>query len=122
MAAIFAIHPLHVESVAWISERKDVLSAFFFVLTLGAYAQYARMRWAPNYVLVTMLFVFGLMSKPMLVTAPFVLLLMDYWPLNRFTDRNAIGKLLGEKIPFAVFLCRVVCCHDIRAEGRDHAG
>jgi protein O-mannosyl-transferase len=103
VAAIFAIHPLHVESVAWISERKDVLSAFFFVLTLGAYARYARMRWAPNYVLVTMLFVFGLMSKPMLVTAPFVLLLMDYWPLNRFTDRNAIGKLLAEKIPLLFF-------------------
>src|SRR5215475_2568983 len=83
VAALFAIHPLHVESVAWIAERKDVLSAAFFMLTLAAYFRYT---WAPSarrYLLVALLFAFGLMSKPMLVTLPFVLLLLDYWPLNR---------------------------------------
>src|SRR5215470_10040379 len=83
VAALFAIHPLHVESVAWIAERKDVLSAVFLMLTLAAYFRYT---WAPSarrYLLVALLFAFGLMSKPMLVTLPFVLLLLDYWPLNR---------------------------------------
>src|SRR5512133_1300849 len=84
VAALFAIHPLHVESVAWIAERKDVLSAVFFMLTLAAYARYARAPSAPCYLLVALFFAFGLMSKPMLVTLPFVLLLLDYWPLDRF--------------------------------------
>src|SRR4029453_13759789 len=83
VAALFAIHPLHVESVAWVAERKDVLSAAFFMLTLAAYAQYARKPSAPRYLVVALLFAFGLMSKPMLVTLPFVLLLLDYWPLGR---------------------------------------
>src|SRR6516165_11133473 len=83
VAALFAIHPLHVESVAWIAERKDVLSAVFFMLTLAAYARYARAPSAIRYLLVALLFAFGLMSKPMLVTVPFLLLLLDYWPLDR---------------------------------------
>src|SRR5215510_7097314 len=83
VAALFAIHPLHVESVAWIAERKDVLSAVFFMLTLAAYVQYTRAPCAVRYVLVAMLFALGLMAKPMLVTLPFVLLLLDYWPLGR---------------------------------------
>src|SRR5205823_699433 len=87
VAALFAIHPLHVESVAWISERKDVLSAVFFMLTLSAYTRYARAPSPARYLLVALLFAFGLMSKPMLVTLPFVLLLLDYWPLNRVRDR-----------------------------------
>ena len=99
VAAIFAVHPLHVESVAWISERKDVLSALFFMLTLGAYVRYARSSSVRNYLLVVLLFALGLLSKPMLVTMPFVLLLIDYWPLNRFADRSAIGRLIAEKIP-----------------------
>ena len=82
MAALFAIHPLHVESVAWIAERKDLLSGLFFMLTLGAYADYARRPFSPlRYLLVTVLFILGLMAKSMLVTLPFVLLLLDYWPL-----------------------------------------
>ncbi|MGD0413491.1 MAG: tetratricopeptide repeat protein, partial [Verrucomicrobiota bacterium] len=86
VAAVFAIHPLRVESVAWVSERKDVLSGLFFMLTIGAYVRYARQPWSPaRYGLVVLLFILGLMSKPMLVTLPFVLLLLDYWPLNRFT-------------------------------------
>src|SRR6266576_2435855 len=89
VAALFAIHPLHVESVAWIAERKDVLSAVFFMLTLAAYARYAQTPSAPRYLLVALLFAFGLMSKPMLVTLPFVLLLLDYWPLNRIRARRS---------------------------------
>src|SRR3989440_4089801 len=87
VAALFAIHPLHVESVAWISERKDVLSALFFMLTLGAYICYVRALSLAAYLLVLLMFALGLMSKPMLVTLPFVLLLLDYWPLNRVRDR-----------------------------------
>jgi protein O-mannosyl-transferase len=83
VAAVFAIHPLHVESVAWIAERKDVLSALFFMLTLAAYTSYVRNRSIGRYVIVSILFALGLMSKPMLVTVPFVLLLLDYWPLGR---------------------------------------
>src|SRR5438874_5398378 len=84
VAALFAIHPLHVESVAWVSERKDVLSAVFFMLTLAAYVRYVRAPSPGRYFFVAMIFALGLMSKPMLVTVPFVLLLLDYWPLRRF--------------------------------------
>jgi protein O-mannosyl-transferase len=83
VAALFALHPLHVESVAWIAERKDLLSAFFFLLTLLAYQSYARRQGPWNYLLVVVLFVLGLLSKPMVVTLPFVLLLLDFWPLGR---------------------------------------
>jgi tetratricopeptide (TPR) repeat protein len=83
VAALFAIHPLHVESVAWISERKDVLSGVFFMMTLAAYVRYARRPSAARYTTMSILFALGLMSKPMLVTLPFVLLLLDYWPLGR---------------------------------------
>jgi protein O-mannosyl-transferase len=97
-ALLFAIHPLHVESVAWVAERKDVLSGLFFMLTLGAYVGYARRPFSLfRYLLVTALFALGLMAKPMLVTLPFVLLLLDYWPLGRGTEQGAwstepIGK------------------------------
>jgi len=83
VASVFAIHPQHVESVAWIAERKDVLSAVFFMLTLGAYVRYTRKPTVGRYVAMLILFACGLMSKPMLVTVPFVLLLLDYWPLGR---------------------------------------
>ncbi|MEP7015781.1 MAG: tetratricopeptide repeat protein [Verrucomicrobiota bacterium] len=83
VAAIFAIHPLRVESVAWVIERKDVLSGVFFMLTLGAYAWYVRKRSLARYMVMSILFGCGLMSKPMLVTTPIVLLLLDYWPLSR---------------------------------------
>ncbi len=83
VASLFAIHPLHVESVAWISERKDVLSAVFFMLTLGAYVHYARAPSVKRYLAVAFFLALGLMSKAMLVTLPFVLLLLDYWPLAR---------------------------------------
>ncbi len=88
VAAVFAIHPLRVESVAWISERKDVLSGVFFLLTIGAYLRYGRAQWSlRRYLIVVALFALGLMSKPTLMPLPFLLLVLDYWPLER------IGKL-----------------------------
>ena len=104
VATLFAIHPLHVESVAWIAERKDVLSAVFFMLTLAAYTRYARAPSSTRYLLVTLLFTFGLMSKPMLVTLPFLLLLLDYWPLGRIGAPDSqvgsrVRRSITEKIP-----------------------
>src|SRR5438128_1181317 len=116
VAALFAIHPLHVESVAWVSERKDMLSAVFFMLTLAAYVRYARAPSTGRYFIVALIFTLGLMSKPMLVTVPFVLLLLDYWPLRRFgkvplKSRGGIVSWLNrrpnylflEKTPLLVF-------------------
>ena len=89
VAVLFAIHPLHVESVAWVAERKDVLSGLFFVLTLAAYLGYIRRPFSlRRYLLVVLCFVLGLLAKPMLVTLPFVLWLLDYWPLRRW---NPLG-------------------------------
>ena len=85
VAALFALHPLHVESVAWVAERKDVLSTFFWLLTMWAYVWYVEAPRLGRYLLILLCFMLGLMSKPMLVTLPFVLLLLDYWPLNRWT-------------------------------------
>ncbi|HEV2437716.1 MAG TPA: tetratricopeptide repeat protein [Verrucomicrobiae bacterium] len=105
VAALFACHPLHVESVAWVAERKDVLSTFFWLLTLLAYANYAKKPGAATYLLTLSMFVLGLMCKPMVVTLPFVLLLLDFWPLNRFSPdaprpAKSIGRLVFEKAPF----------------------
>jgi tetratricopeptide (TPR) repeat protein len=124
VAALFALHPLHVESVAWVAERKDVLSTFFFMLTLWAYARYVELQspkskvqspksvvggsWSVFYLLALTFFALGLMSKPMLVTLPFLLLLLDYWPLRRLQIENQNSKfrnllpLLLEKLPFFV--------------------
>jgi hypothetical protein len=110
VAALFALHPLHVESVAWVSERKDVLSTFFWILTMWGYAGYVRRPGIKRYLLVLLLFALGLMAKPMLVTLPFVLLLLDYWPLGRLqpgsslngsrSEQRSLGlKLILEKIP-----------------------
>lgn len=109
LAVLFALHPLHVQSVAWISERKDMLSAFFWMLTIGAYVRYARRPGWAAYVMVMFFFILGLMSKPMVVTLPFVLLLLDYWPLKRLRPdesgknlRLKITGLLQEKIPLFI--------------------
>ena len=84
-AAIFAIHPLRVESVGWVTERKDVLSGLFFLLALGAYVRYVRHPFSVGrYVAIMVFLALGLMAKPILVTLPLVLLLLDYWPLGRF--------------------------------------
>ena len=96
VAALFALHPLHVESVAWIAERKDVLSTFFWLLAMLTYVRYVKQPNTARYLLVLLIFALGLMAKPMLVTLPFVLLLLDYWPFQRKISRH----LLVEKIPF----------------------
>lgn len=113
VAALFAVHPLHVESVAWVSERKDVLSALFFFLMLGAYVRYARAPSIWGYLAVAAVFAAGLMSKPMLVSAPLILLFLDYWPLNRIGGQrlDIVGTLLTlvlEKIPLFI-LSAAVC-------------
>jgi len=110
VAAIFAIHPLRAESVAWISQRKDVLSAVFFMLTIAAYLRYVRNPSSLRYVIMLLLFGCGLMSKPMLVTLPLILLLLDFWPLNRIRsasdgNQNHAGtmkRLILEKVPLFV--------------------
>jgi Flp pilus assembly protein TadD len=94
VAALFAVHPLHVESVAWVAERKDVLSTFFWLLTTGAYVWYARAPGRWRYTAVVAGLALGLMSKPMLVTLPFVLLLLDVWPLGRV---SFAGEQIGDK-------------------------
>jgi tetratricopeptide (TPR) repeat protein len=121
VAALFVIHPLHVESVAWIAERKDVLSAMFFMLTVAAYTGYARGPSPPRYLLVALLFACGLMSKPMLVTLPFVLLLLDYWPLGRLGgQKSGVGtrlrRLITEKVPLFA-LSALSCMATLFAQG-----
>lgn len=105
VAALFGIHPLHVESVAWVAERKDVLSAFFMMVTLWAYVLYTERPTFKRRLASVMVFVLGLAAKPMLVTLPFVLLLLDYWPLGRFKARKKnqatmVFPLIREKLPF----------------------
>jgi len=122
VAALFGVHPLHVESVAWVAERKDVLSAFFWMLTIWAYVRYVQSPSLKRYVPVMLFFAPGLLAKPMLVTLPFVLLLLDYWPLGRFegfkvqgskfkvrppnpehlTPNTGNARLVGEKVPLIV--------------------
>ena len=113
VAALFAWHPLHVESVAWIAERKDVLCALFWMLTLWAYLNYAVKRGVGRYSLVLLLFALGLMAKPMLVTLPFVLLLLDWWPLNRLRlnpggfSRSATVPVASVGVPPTEFVTHV---------------
>jgi protein O-mannosyl-transferase len=95
VAALFALHPLHVESVAWVAERKDVLSTFFWMLTMGAYLYYVERPGLLRHFAVLIFFALGLMAKPMLVTLPFVLLLLDYWPLKRFKQRAVSQAIAG---------------------------
>jgi tetratricopeptide (TPR) repeat protein len=106
VAAFFALHPLHVESVAWVTERKDVLSALFWMLTMLAYLRYVERRTVGRYAIMLMCFSLGLMAKPMLVTLPFVLLIMDYWPLRRLWPEEGTGvgafRLIIEKIPLFI--------------------
>jgi tetratricopeptide (TPR) repeat protein len=124
VAAIFALHPTHVESVAWISERKDVLSTFFWLAQISAYVRYAKTARREWLGLSLVLLALGLMAKPMLVTAPFLLLLLDYWPLNRLggsTESGGVRVLRGlilEKLPFfaLAFLSMGATCF-AQAEG-----
>jgi len=106
VAAFFALHPLHVESVAWVSERKDVLSAFFWMLTLCLYVFYTEKQSIKRYLLIVFSFVLALLSKPMVVTLPLIMILLDYWPLKRFENQNRLSDTivwqLREKLPFIV--------------------
>jgi tetratricopeptide (TPR) repeat protein len=117
VAALFALHPFHVESVAWVSERKDTLSTLFWLLTMASYVWYVKRPGVNRYLTVLLFYVLGLMAKPMLVTLPFVLLLLDYWPLGRFQIELSGGlishlkkpqqrlvslRLVGEKMPLIV--------------------
>jgi protein O-mannosyl-transferase len=99
VALLFAVHPLHVEPVAWIAERKEVLSGLFWMLSLQAYLGYVKRPRVGAYMLVLLAFSCGLMSKPMIVTLPFILLLIDFWPLQRWKDTTA-RRLILEKAPF----------------------
>jgi hypothetical protein len=119
VAALFALHPVHVESVAWIAERKDVLCTFFLMMTIWSYIRYVEQPERSRYLGVILFFIFSLMSKPMSVTLPFVLLLLDYWPLNRFDEypsrcsivqqqgnipelKQHINKVLSTRIAFLI--------------------
>ena len=117
VAALFAFHPVNVESVAWAAERKNVLSMFFFLLAVWAYARYARRGGVGRYATVALCFALGLMAKPQVITLPFVLLLWDYWPLQRMfakadsarADGRSLTFLIAEKVPlFAVALAGAV--------------
>jgi len=109
VALLFAVHPLRLESVAWVASRKDVLSTLFLMVTILAYAAWTRGRNPKSYLIALLAFAAGLMSKPMLVTVPALLLLLDYWPLKRVSgavfegvaSRQTVGSLVLEKAPFA---------------------
>jgi tetratricopeptide (TPR) repeat protein len=137
VAALFALHPVHVESVAWAAERKDVLSTFFWMLTMLAYVGYVQAEAAKKrtryYVLAIALFTCGLLSKPMVVTLPLILLLIDFWPLKRFQGarpnpqepgsqtlaKTGIGPLMIEKLPFlgAAFVVGIVTVFAQKSSG-----
>ncbi len=122
IAALFAWHPLHVESVAWIAERKDVLSTFLALLALLSYTKFVKEKSRQHFWLALLFFVLGLMSKPMLVTLPFVLLLLDFWPLQRLqNDRwQDLHQLVLEKTPFFLFTA-ISCIITLAAQHAGHA-
>jgi Flp pilus assembly protein TadD len=117
VAAVFAVHPLRVESVAWVAEQKDVLAGLFFLLTLLAYTSYARRPSVLRYAAVLVLYALGLMSKTMLVTVPFLLLLLDIWPLNRGRWRV---RMLAEKVPL-IALAAAACAWTVHLQEQIHA-
>ena len=135
VAALFAVHPLHVQSVAWLAERKDLLSTLFWILTLWAYNKYVRQPRLRTYLLMFTLFALGLMAKPMLVTLPFVLLLLDFWPLNRInfdgetgkrgarTEQASLLQLVYEKLPlFALTVSSSLVTFVVQRRGGATAG
>lgn len=124
VAILFAVHPLHVESVAWISERKDLLSGFLAMLTIWAYVRYVERPGFRRYALVVLALAAGLMSKPMLVTMPFVLLLLDYWPLGRFAQKgprlSVVSRPVLDKLPLLI-LSAISCVVTVIAQERGGA-
>ena len=130
VAILFAVHPVNVESVAWVAERKNLLSTTFWLLGIGAYSWYANRRTWGRYLCVSAAFLAGLMAKAMLVTFPFVLFLLDYWPLRRFAtasgqgepkqESESFGRLLLEKVPL-LLLTGAACVLTFRAESQGEA-
>lgn len=115
VAAIFAVHPMRVESVAWVAERKDVLSGVFFMLTLAAYARYARAPRISRYITMSILYACGLLSKATLVTVPAILLLLDWWPLQRVRNPRDWPRLILEKLPlFALAAISTIATSTLR--------
>ena len=108
VALLFAIHPLHVESVVWIAERKDVLSTLFWLLTVWAYTGYARKPCLKRYLPVAVFFALGLMAKQMLVTLPLTLLLIDFWPLRRISSQQGRSNPDQSSIKQCVLTCSMV--------------
>jgi hypothetical protein len=102
IAILFGLHPVHVESVAWVSERKDLLAGFFWLSSTAAYLRYVRSEAGPWFYATGALLILGLLAKPMLVTLPFVLLLLDHWPLRRLTRRDQLRRCVTEKIPLVI--------------------
>ena len=136
VAALFALHPMNVEAVAWIAERRSVLSMFFFLLTLGAYRWYAKEPRESRYLVVALLFALGLLAKPQVITLPCVLLLWDYWPLQRIKfptapssspspsdvlPRQPLSKLIWEKVPL-LSLCAIDAYFTVSAQGSVRPG
>ena len=130
IALLFALHPLSVDSVAWIAERKNVLSTLFWLLTMLAYSHYSQKPGKGRYILVFCVFILGLLAKPMLVTLPCALLLMDYWPMNRtgllpahgngpHFPKTSLPKLVLEKIPFLIisFFAVFISSHSLKVLG-----
>jgi hypothetical protein len=118
VAGLFALHPFHVESVAWIAERKDVISTLFWIMTMGAYLRYVERHSIRRYLGVLVCFALGLMSKPMLVTLPLVLLVLDYWPLQRMRAIGEWRPVLIEKVPlFALAIASSVITFIVQREG-----
>jgi tetratricopeptide (TPR) repeat protein len=120
VAALFAWHPLHVESVAWIAERKDVLSTFFALLALLSYARFVKETNRRGYWFTFVFFALGLLAKPMLVSLPLVMLLLDFWPFRRFLGNSFPGSLIREKIPF-LLLAAGSCVVTFLAQQKSHA-
>ncbi len=123
VAAFFALHPLHVESVVWITERKDVLSAFFWMLTLCFYVYYTEKPAVKKYLLVLVSFLLALMSKPMVVTLPVIMILLDYWPLKRFQNQKGLSRLIlwqiKEKMPLFVLSAVLVLISFYNPNGKE---
>jgi len=120
VAALFAVHPMNVESVAWVAERKDVLSTLFWLLTMWAYVRYSEVPNSKRFAVMLVFFALGLMSKPTLMTLPFVLLLLDYWPLGRWADapRHERWRLVRQKLPlFAMSLASSVVAYLAQQRG-----
>ncbi len=127
VAALFSLHPINVETVAWVAERKNILSTFFFLLTILIYYGYTQKKKAFLYAMAIATFTIGLLSKPAIVSLPIILLILDFWPLNRFKgkfNRADFSKLIAEKVPFALMSCMsfLITLHSVKNLSHHTAG